>query len=71
MCLTKIELSKITYSFQILFKFGLKLLLVCFFFAIFPMKIPSSPWGLLVYYNVNGKDLKVRSISTMVANDGD
>ena len=31
MCLIKIELSKITYSFQILFRLGLKLLLVCYF----------------------------------------
>ena len=37
MCLIKIELSKITYSFQTLFKLEQKLLLVCFF-AIFPMK---------------------------------
>ena len=26
-------------------------------------KIPSSPWGLLVYYTVNGKDPKVRTFS--------
>ena len=38
MCLIKIEWSKITSNFQILFKFELKLLPVCFFFAIFPMK---------------------------------
>ena len=37
MCLIKTELSKITYSFQNLFKLEQKLLLVCFF-AIFPMK---------------------------------
>ena len=39
MCLIKIELSKITYSFQILFKLELKLLLVCFFWPF----SPSSP----------------------------
>ena len=50
-CLIKIELSKITYSFQILL--GLKSLPVCFFNAIFPTKIPSSAWGPLVYYTVN------------------
>ena len=31
MCLIKIELSKITYSFQILFKLGLNLLIFCRF----------------------------------------
>ena len=43
MCLIKMELSKITYSFQILFKLELKLLLVCFFLPFSLWKIPSSP----------------------------
>ena len=43
MCLIKIESSKITSNFQILFKLELKLLPVCFFLPFFLSKIPSSP----------------------------
>ena len=50
MCLTKIELSKITYSFQTLFKLEQKILLVCVFLPFFLWMTPSSRWGLLVYY---------------------
>ena len=50
MCLIKIELSKITYSFQTLFKLEQKILLVCFFLPFFLWMTPSSRWGLLVYY---------------------
>ena len=53
----KIELSKITYNFESLFKLEQKLLLLCFFCHF------SSRWGLLVNKIVNGKDPNVRSIS--------
>ena len=43
MCLIKIELSKITYSFQILFKLELKLLHTCVFLPFSLLKIPFSP----------------------------
>ena len=43
MCLIKTFLSKITYSFQILFKLELRLLLVCFFLPFSLWKITSSP----------------------------
>ena len=43
MCLNKSELSKITYSFQILFKFGLKLLLFCCFLHVTIRRLKDAP----------------------------
>ena len=64
MCLMKIELSKITYSFQILFKLGLKLLLVCFFFCQFPYE--RFPFHLRFFRQITSTKYIICSILTII-----